>query len=338
MPAQSSLLAFELPSELEAAEPPEIRGLRRDQVRLLVYERQSSKVTHTHFNQLPNFLRAGDVVVLNNSRTLPASLRGSCDDRPIEIRLLHARNSFWQCAIFPSEAIRPGAEILFREELCARVLHYCPLKGIWTLRVTGERTKLYEALYRLGRPIQYEHLKSPWNLDSFQTIYATHPGSAEMPSAGRAFSWELLFRLKRQGVQIVYVTLHCGLSFIDDRAVGPWEEEYHVSPEAARAINGAKARGGRIVAVGTTVVRTLESVADATGRIKSEHSWTKLQIQPGYRLKIVDGLLTGFHEPRSSHLELLTAFVGNESLRAIYEEALRMRYHWHEFGDTNLIL
>jgi S-adenosylmethionine:tRNA ribosyltransferase-isomerase len=331
-------LEFDLPKTLSAGEPPEARGLRRDQVRLLLYERSTEKITHARFHQLPELLCPGDVLVLNNSRTLPARLLGRYEGQEIEVRLLHARNIFWQCAISPKEAVHPGSEITLSENLRARVLNHCPIKRVWTLRLKAEHSRPYEEIYKLGRPIQYEHLKKLWKLEQFQTIYAAHPGSVEMPSAGRPFSWELLFKLQRCGVHIAYITLHCGLSYIEHGSDGPWEEEYIVSAQTAGAIQEAKACGRRVIAVGTTVVRTLETVADEMGRVRAAHGWTKLHITPGYRIKVIDGLLTGFHEPRSSHLDLMAAFAGVEAMRAIYKEALRSQYLWHEFGDANLIL
>lgn len=331
-------LEFDPSSVLSAAEPPEARGLRRDQVRLLVYERATRKITHARFDQLPTMLRSGDLLVLNNSRTLPACLLGQCGDQEIEIRLLHARNAFWQCALSPEDAVRPGALIYVSENLCARVLDRCPIKGIWTLWLTAEKLKASEAIYKQGRPIQYEHLQKLWDLEQFQTIYATHPGSMEMPSAGRPFSWELLFKLQKHGVRLVYITLHCGLSYIENSVDGPWEEEYIIPEHTAEAIREAKAQGNRVIAVGTIVVRALETGANEAGHVQASHSWTKLRITPGYRFKVVDGLLTGFHEPRSSHLSLITAFANEEAIRTIYTHAVRSRYLWHEFGDANLIL
>lgn len=329
---------FDLPKTLSASEPPEARGLRRDQVRLLVYECSTSKITHARFDQLSEFLRPGDVLTLNNSRTLPARLFGRCDGAKLEVRLLHARNAFWQCLLSAEEAVRPGCEIRLGEELRAQVLNRCPIKRVWTLWLKADKARRYQELYKLGHPIQYEHLKESWDLDYFQTIYAAHPGSMEMPSAGRPFSWELLFKLKESGVRIAYITLHCGLSDINDRLERPWEEEYVVPAQAAEAIREAKARGSRVIAVGTTVVRALETIAAERGHVGAAHGWTKLHIRKGYRFQVIDGLLTGFHEPRSSHLDLMAAFAGAEAMRTIYEEALRSRYLWHEFGDVNLIL
>jgi S-adenosylmethionine:tRNA ribosyltransferase-isomerase len=179
-------------------------------------------------------------------------------------------------------------------------------------------------------------------LDYYQTVYAKEPGSAEMPSAGRAFTWKLLFDLKRRGVETAYIVLHTGLSsYMDDDldAQHPAsEEEYFISEAAAQKINQTRDLGGRVIAVGTTVVRALESVADETGKVQAGHGYTRLHITANHRLKAVDGLLTGMHEPEASHLDLLTAFLPAEKIREAYEEAVQKRYLWHEFGDLNLIV
>jgi S-adenosylmethionine:tRNA ribosyltransferase-isomerase len=194
----------------------------------------------------------------------------------------------------------------------------------------------------LGKPIRYEYVSAPWDLDYYQTVYATEPGSAEMPSAGRAFTWKLLLELKRHEIDIAYIVLHTGLSsYMDDeldRTHPASEEEYFVSATTAEKINGARERGGRVIAVGTTVVRALESIADGRGRLDERHGYTRLRIDTRHRLKAVDGLLTGLHEPEASHLDLLSAFLPAEQIRAAYEEAVAGRYLWHEFGDLNLIV
>jgi S-adenosylmethionine:tRNA ribosyltransferase-isomerase len=196
--------------------------------------------------------------------------------------------------------------------------------------------------YRLGRPIRYEYLSAPWDLDYYQTVYAKEPGSAEMPSAGRAFTWELLFNLKRRGITTAYIVLHTGLSsYMDDEldAQHPVsEEEYFISEGAAEKINWTHRHGGRVIAVGTTVVRALESVAQRSGNVQAQHGYTRLRITADHKLKIVNGLLTGMHEPEASHLDLLTAFLPAGQIGAAYEEAIQRGYLWHEFGDLNLIL
>jgi S-adenosylmethionine:tRNA ribosyltransferase-isomerase len=213
---------------------------------------------------------------------------------------------------------------------------------LWRLRFTKSGTELVDLIYRLGKPIRYECVSAPWDLDYYQTVYAMEPGSAEMPSAGRAFSWNLLLDLKRRGIDTAYLVLHTGLSsYMDDEldAQHPVsEEEYFVGATAADKINRTRQSGGRIIAVGTTVVRALESIVDGNGRVSEAHGYTQLKIGNLHQLKAVDGLLTGLHEPQASHLDLLSAFLPAEQIRAAYEEAIARKYLWHEFGDLNLIL
>jgi S-adenosylmethionine:tRNA ribosyltransferase-isomerase len=239
--------------------------------------------------------------------------------------------------------LRVGMQINFTEDLNATVLERDEnIPRLWKLRFSISGTQLVDLIYRLGKPIRYEYVSAPWDLDYYQTVYAKEPGSAEMPSAGRAFTWKLLFDLKRRGVSTAYLILHAGLSsYMDDEldAQHPAsEEEYFVSATAAEKINGARESGGRVIAVGTTVVRALESVVGAGGELRETHGYTRLKIDNQHQLKAVDGLLTGLHEPEASHLDLLSAFLPAEQIRAAYEEAIAKKYLWHEFGDLNLIL
>ncbi len=332
--------SFKLPSSLNAREPPETRGLRRDQVRLLVYERENNRMTHSRFDRLPKFLRRGDVLVLNDSRTIPGSLRGYAGNNLIEVRLLHPAGNQWLSSITPRHLVGDGSEIVFDEGLRAWLRNYDRQTGLGCLEFEAGDSQVLDEVYRLGRPIQYEHLHGAWPLDYFQTVYATHPGSVEMPSAGRSFTWELLFRLRRSGVRLAFVTLHCALSYLNSYAQSqlPMPERYSVSNENAEMINRAKDGCGRVIAVGTTVVRALESATGRSEVLRSSSGWTDLRIRSGYRLRVVDGLLTGFHEPDSTHLDMISALIGPVKLRRLYREAIRMGYLWHEFGDANLIL
>jgi S-adenosylmethionine:tRNA ribosyltransferase-isomerase len=190
--------------------------------------------------------------------------------------------------------------------------------------------------------VRYEYIQEPWNLDYYQTVFATIPGSVEMPSAGRAFSWELLFRLQKKGVRIAYITLHTGLSYLlDDKwHKGPDKnfENYEVPKETADLIRVTKKAGGRVIAVGTTVVRALETVALEKREVEAHSGWTNLYITEDTKLEICDGLITGMHEPEASHLQLLSAFVDKGKLYEAYQDAIKQRYLWHEFGDMNLII
>jgi len=347
----SAPFSFTLPPELAADEPPERRGIARDEVRLLVIDRASGQLEHTRFDHFGEFLRAGDLLVFNSSRTLPASLSGCVEQGPcIEIRLAeHLPDDSWlallrcqsgdpfSCGLRPKMLVDLGqgltATIRKRDEHIPR---------LWQLSFSKSGSELINAFYLVGRPVRYEYVSAPWGLDYYQTVYAREPDSAEMPSAGRAFTWRLLFDLQRRGVETAYIVLHTGLSsYLDEEldAQHPAsEEEYFVSERAADKINEAHARGGRVIAVGTTVVRTLESAADEQKRVQAGHGYTRLHITANHALKAVDGLLTGLHEPEASHLDLLTSFLPAEKIKEAYQEAVRQKYLWHEFGDLNLIL
>jgi S-adenosylmethionine:tRNA ribosyltransferase-isomerase len=200
---------------------------------------------------------------------------------------------------------------------------------------------LINSIYRIGKPIRYEHVPLPWSINHYQNVYAREPGSAEMPSAGRAFTWKLLFDLKNTGIEFTDLVLHTSLSsYMDDE----WdakqlisEEEFFVGPDAAAKINRILDRGNRVIAVGTTVVRALESIA-SDGKVAPSSGYTRLRITPQHQLQAVHGLLTGLHEPQASHFDLLQAFASKERILLAYKEAITRGYLWHEFGDLNLIL
>jgi S-adenosylmethionine:tRNA ribosyltransferase-isomerase len=344
--------SFVLPAGLAAREPPERRGLARDQVRLMVLDRKTGRAEHTRFDRLADYLRAGDLLVFNSSRTLPASLdgRAGTGGPGVEVRLAeHLPDDSW-LALLVCRGGDPfgcglceGMRIAFGEGLTATVgerdRH---IPRLWRVRFPRSGGTLIDLLYRLGKPVRYEHVSGPWGLDYYQTVYAREPGSAEMPSAGRAFTWKMLFGLQRRGVEAAHVVLHTGLSsYLDDEldARHPAsEEEYLVRAEVAEKVNRARASGRRVIAVGTTVVRALESAAGPDGRVRAGHGYTRLHVTGDHALRAVDGLLTGLHEPEASHLDLLTAFLPAQTIRRAYQEAVRLRYLWHEFGDLNLIV
>ena len=318
----------------------------------MVIDRATFRVEHTRFNRLGDYLRAGDLLVFNSSRTLPASLTGcGAPAGPcIELRLAeHLTDDSWLALLICQKGdpfgcgLRSGMQIDFGRGLVGTVYERNEhIPRLWKVRFSKSGTELINLLYALGRPVRYEYVSAPWNLDYYQTVYAREPGSAEMPSAGRAFTWKLLFDLRRRGVETAYVVLHTGLSsYMDDDldARHPTsEEEYFISHGTAGKINAARAGGRRVIAVGTTAVRALESAAGEAGHVAPAHKYTKLRITADHRLRVVDGLLTGLHEPEASHLDLLTAFLPAEQIQRAYEEAVRLGYLWHEFGDLNLIL
>lgn len=348
-------LNFELPPELEADRPPEARGLARDQVRLMVTYRSNNHITHTRFRQVGDFLNAGDALVINTSGTMNAALRAvRADGTPFELHLsTHLPNGFWlvEMRLQDGKTTRPFFDLqasetfLLEEE--ARVTLRAPYHGsnqatsskrhrLWvaTLTVPGS---LQSYLARHGFPIRYSYVKEQWPIDYYQTVYATEVGSAEMPSAGRAFTPELITKLVAKGVQVTPLLLHTGVASLEEDEP-PLDEYYRVPAETARAVNAAHAAGKRVIAVGTTVVRALESVTDTTGVTHPGEGWTQVVVTPERGIRAINGLLTGLHEPRATHLWMLEALAGRPHLELSYTEALCERYLWHEFGDLHLIL
>ncbi len=266
----SAPFTFHLPRELSAKEPPEQRGISRDGVRLLVIERDSGRVAHTRFDRLADYLRPGDLLVFNTSRTLPASLVG-CNPAPgpcVEVRLAeHLPDDTWLALLLCRDdpnlftcGLGAGVELRFSDALSCVVLSAdVTIPRLWQIRFSKTGADLVDEVYRIGQPVRYNYVSAPWDLDYYQTVFARDPGSAEMPSAGRAFTWRLLFDLRRRGVRMAYIVLHTTLSsYMDDDldAQHPAaEEEYLIGDAAAQAINAARRGGNRVIAVGTTVVR-----------------------------------------------------------------------------------
>jgi S-adenosylmethionine:tRNA ribosyltransferase-isomerase len=345
-----SSLAFELPERLEAHEPPEARGLRRDQVRLLVARRGSGAVVHARFDELPSFLAPGDLLVVNTSATIPAALPARrADATALELRLStpspdHPPNhspNHWIVELRLGDAPFGGARAHDqltlpaggRADLLAR---YASSERLWLARLhLPEPLERY--LARHGHPIRYRYVDRTWPLENYQNAYALEPGSAEMPSAGRPLTTELVTRLTASGILVAPVTLHTGVSS-PERHEPPYAERFRVPTETARLVNAVHSWGGRVVAVGTTVVRALESVAQPGGEVDAGAGWTNLVVTPERGLWAVDGLLTGWHEPAASHLQLLRAAAGDELLDRSYAAAVRRGYLWHEFGDSHLVL
>jgi S-adenosylmethionine:tRNA ribosyltransferase-isomerase len=337
-------LDFDLPEELNASHPPEKRGVRRDYVRMMVLNRATGETQHDHFFHLGEYLQPGDLVIANNSRTIPAVLQAKWSRNneliapKVEIRLARRRHEDIWDALVVANPVKPGDQLVFSPELSATVIADKENSPLKIIHFTKKGTELFNIIYALGEPIRYEYIEQPWDLDYYQTIFASHPGSVEMPSAGRAFSWELIFKLKRKNIQLDFIQLHTGLSYLLDdnwnQTPEDNEEEYHISERTMERILQTKASGKRVIAVGTTVVRALESAA----RNGALSGLTTLYIDEHYPLKIADGIITGFHEPQASHLDMLSAFVSEKHLLQAYEQAIDAGYLWHEFGDMNLIL
>jgi S-adenosylmethionine:tRNA ribosyltransferase-isomerase len=341
----SAALAFSLPHALEAAEPPEARGLERDEVRMMVATRGDGRIAHARFHDLPRFLEAGDLVVVNTSGTVAAAIGARLDDGTrVRVHVSH-----------PSETGPPARWVVelrtadgAARYLSARHGLQVELDGGARLRLVaptaGRRLWVAEAapglaahLDRHGVPIHYGYVPEALELGEYQTAFALQPGSAEMPSAGRPFTPELITRLVAGGVLVAPVVLHTGVSS-PERHEAPYPERYEVPPATARLVNSVHEWGGRVVAVGTTVVRALETTAGADGVVSPGSGWTNLVVTPERGLRAVDGLITGWHEPEASHLRLLEASAGEHLLRRCYRSALEHGYLWHEFGDSHLVL
>lgn len=344
-------LDFELPPELEAAAPPEARGLRRDEVRLLVTRRSTGAVEHRRFPELPDVIAPGDLLVVNTSRTLPAAVDGRhADGSPAVVHLstnlggrrwvLELRTPAGGGATMPCGCGRRGDRLELAGGATAELLApYLPSgrrPRLWVadLRTPGPALAWLEAN---GRPIRYGYVGHDWPIEAYQNVYALVPGSAEMPSAGRAFTPELVTRLVAGGVAVAPIVLHTGVASLE-AGERPYPEPFTVPGPTARLVNATKDGGGRVIAVGTTVVRALETVGGTGGRAEAGDGWTEVVVTPERGVRVVDGLLTGLHEPRASHLAMLEAVAGRDVLALAYAAALDGGYLWHEFGDLHLVL
>jgi S-adenosylmethionine:tRNA ribosyltransferase-isomerase len=346
-----SALAFELPTRLEATEPPEQRGLRRDGVRLMVADRHDALLLNARFHELPQLLHRNDLLVVNVSATLPASVAGrragAWGDEPLRVNFStpvpELDDHWWVVEVRSTDGSTParghvgGVIRLGRAAQLELVAPYAGSDRLWIAELRAGRETVPELLWRLGEPIRYGYVGRRWPLDAYQNVYATTPGSAEMPSAGRPFTAELIAALTARGIKIATLCLHTGVSS-PERHEPPFPERYDVPHETARLVAAARAAGGRVIAVGTTVVRALETVVGDDGTVHAGAGWTDLVIDPDRELGAVDGLITGWHEPEASHLMMLEAIGGAELLERSYAEAISRGYLWHEFGDSHLIL
>ena len=333
---------YELPKELIAQTPIE----KRDESRLLTLDRQTGEWEHHHFFELPVFLRPGDCLILNNSRVLPARLLGQRlpGGGACEVLLLIDRGErTWECLVRPGRKMRTGAKLRFGNgELTAEVVEELP-DGNRMVRFDYEGIFL-EVLERLGKMPLPPYIKEELqDQERYQTVYSKVVGSAAAPTAGLHFTPELLEKIRAMGVGVGYVTLHVGLGTfrpvkedtIEDHEM---HQEYCVIPqETADLINETKARGGRCICVGTTSCRTLESWAAEDGHMEAKAGWTGIYIYPGYRFKVMDGLITNFHLPESTLIMLVSAFAGRERVLRAYEGAVREKYRFFSFGDAMFI-
>jgi S-adenosylmethionine:tRNA ribosyltransferase-isomerase len=328
---------------LKAREPPEARGADRADVAMLVANRDDGSLVHARFGELPRFLPPGDLLVVNTSATLPAALPARLGELAIELHLSSpAGDGMWAVELRTVDLLpfrRPpiGTRLELPDGADAELV--APFLASDRLAIArlsfSERLETYLHLH--GHPIRYGYVERDWPIDAYQTVFALEPGSAEMPSAGRPFTPELVTELIATGVLIAPLTLHAGISSLE-RGEAPYPERYRVPAVTARLVNAVHQWGGRVIAVGTTVVRALETVAAADGVIAPGEGSTNLVVSPRRGLRAIDGVLTGWHDPASSHLQLLDAAAGSELVRRSYEAARAADYLFHEFGDIHLIL
>lgn len=356
-------LEFDLPPELEAGQPPEARGLARDQVKLMVSHYGDDRVCHTRFDQIVHHLQPGDVVVINTSGTMNAALPAlRADGTKLELHLsTRLPADIWSVELrrpsghstTPFFDGRAGEQLaLPGGGLVTLLTPHNPaqrLTSSWqNIFLTNHRVRLWLAVLQLplplgdylqqyGFPIRYSYVPEQWPIAFYQTVYANEIGSAEMPSAGRAFTPELITQLVAKGVQVLPLILHTGVASVEEHE-RPYEEYYCVPAVTATAVNQARQQGKRIIAIGTTVIRALETVTDSEGTTHAGSGWTDVIITPQRGIRAVNGLLTGLHEPEATHLAMLETLCGRNHLRHTYQQALAHHYLWHEFGDLHLIL
>ncbi len=338
---------FRLPPGSEAGAPPERRGIPRDEVRLLVASRAGTQ--HRRFRDLPGLLSPGDLLVVNTSATLPAAVAGRRGDRPpVPVHLSTVLDDgTWVVEVRRPDGKGPAADVSAGETLDLPAGVRLAVEDSYPVpRVAGSRlwraapsphVPAADFLRAHGRPITYGYLHGRYPIEDYQTVYATGPGSAEMASAGRPFTERLLVRLMVLGVTVAPVVLHAGVSSAE-ASEPPGAESFEVPADTARLVNSARAAGRRVIAVGTTVVRALETVADSLGSVREGQGWTSLVLGPQRPARVVTGLVTGLHAPGASHLLLLEAVAGADLVRSAYDAAVERRYLWQEFGDSTLFL
>lgn len=340
-------IRYELPPELFGREPRELHGGERSASRLLVMKRRTQEIEHTWFPEIGRFLDPGDLIVLNDSKTIKAQLFGWADGKSrVDVRLCVEKDSnVWHCWIQPDRSIKQGSSLDFSNgKLTGTVIKKRDDLNLWSVKFhVKSRQHLLKMLDEIAVPVVPPYAKQRLPLDFYQNVYAKIEGSAEMPTAGRHFTEEIMKNLEEQGIRFVYVTLHTGLSSIpimeetfEEHSM--YEEKYYISKETAEMINLTKEEGHRVVACGTTSVRTLETASDDKGRVTAEEGWTDLYIYPGYKWKLIDALITNFHGPKTTRIALAASFTGNELLMEGYRQAIERGYKFYEYGESTLTL
>jgi S-adenosylmethionine:tRNA ribosyltransferase-isomerase len=338
-------LDFTLDASLEAHEPPEARGLRRDEVRLLVSPGLAAPI-ETRFDQLPQILRPGDLLVVNTSATIPAAVDGR---RPNGDAVVVHLSTELPAGLWLVEVRRPAAGttvplVLDEPEVIELrdggsvelVVRHSGSRRLWVATL-ALGSPVLEYLVDHGRPIRYGYVPDQWPIDAYRSVFSVEPGSAEMPSASRPFTTEVVTDLVRRGISIAPLLLHTGVSSAE-LGEPPYPERYRVPRPTADLVNETRASGGRVIAVGTTVVRALATVTDELDRVHPGEGWTERFVTPDEPTTVVDGLITGWHEPEATHLLMLEAIAGTEIVARAYSAAIEAGYLWHEFGDIHLLL
>lgn len=334
---------YELPPELIAQDPI----TKRSESRLMVVDRKTGQLKHQHFYDVIDYLNPGDCLVINDTKVIPARLLGVKEDTKasIEVLLLKRKEErLWETLVKPGKKMKPGARVVFGDGLLTGEVIDVVEEGnrLIAFEYDGIWEELLEQLGQMPLPPYITHALKDKN--RYQTVYAKHDGSAAAPTAGLHFTTELLKKIEEKGVGIAHVTLHVGLgTFRPVKADNILEHHMHseffvVEESEAEKINAAKKRGNRIISVGTTSTRTLETVADEAGIVHAGNGWTDIFIYPGYQFKAVDSLITNFHLPESTLLMLVSAFSTRENMLAAYEAAVKERYRFFSFGDAMLII
>ena len=333
---------FDLPEELIAQDPLEDRSSSR----LLVLDKETGETSHHIFKEIVDYLNPGDCLVINDTKVIPARLIGAREGTgaKIEVLLLKRKeNNVWETLVKPGKKARPGTRIVFGEGLLVGEVIDVVEEGTRLIKFEYEGIfeEILDQLGQMPLPPYITHQLEDKN--RYQTVYAKHTGSAAAPTAGLHFTPELLKQIEEKGVDIARVTLHVGLGTfrpvkVDDILEHHMHSEfYHIDAEAAEKINRAKDNGGRVICVGTTSCRTVESAADESGRLRECSGWTEIFIYPGYKFKILDALITNFHLPESTLIMLVSALAGREHVLNAYQEAIRERYRFFSFGDAMFI-
>ena len=340
---KTSDFAYDLPEELIAQDPLSDRASSR----LMILDKQTGEITHRIFRDITEYLKPGDCLVLNDTKVIPARLIGEREETggKVEVLLLkRGEDNVWETLVKPGKKARPGTRLVFGGGLLRAEVVDIVEEGNRLIRFEYEGIfeEILDQLGQMPLPPYITHKLEDKN--RYQTVYAKYEGSAAAPTAGLHFTTELLQQIEQMGVSIARVTLHVGLGTFRPVKVDDVEQHhmhsefYMVEEDQAKLINDTKKQGGRVISVGTTSCRTLESATDENGILRAGSGWTEIFIYPGYRFKMIDGLITNFHLPESTLMMLVSALAGKEHIMAAYEEAVRQRYRFFSFGDAMLIL